>query len=46
MRLAAFGQEGVDAVLDILTRELQVAMRYAGTPSIETITRAHVVDAR
>jgi isopentenyl diphosphate isomerase/L-lactate dehydrogenase-like FMN-dependent dehydrogenase len=42
--LAAFGQEGVDAVLDILTRELQLAMRYAGTPTIATITRAHVVE--
>ena len=42
--LSAFGQEGVEAVLDILTRELQLAMRYAGTPSISTITRAHVVE--
>jgi len=43
--LAAFGQEGVDAVLDILTRELELAMRYAGTPTIAKITRAHVVEA-
>jgi isopentenyl diphosphate isomerase/L-lactate dehydrogenase-like FMN-dependent dehydrogenase len=42
--LAAFGQEGVEAVLDILTRELQLAMRYAGTPAISKITRAHVVE--
>ena len=42
--LAAFGQEGVDAVLDILTRELQLAMRYAGTTAIKNITRAHVVE--
>jgi 4-hydroxymandelate oxidase len=40
--LSAFGQEGVAAVLDILTRELQLAMRYAGTPKISDITPAHV----
>ena len=44
--LAAFGQEGVEAVLDILTRELQLAMRYAGTAAIPNITRAHVVERR
>ena len=44
--LAAFGQEGVEVVLDILTRELQLAMRYAGTPAIPNITRAHVVERR
>lgn len=41
--LAAFGQDGVRAVLDILTRELQMVMRQAGTPSISAITRRHVV---
>jgi 4-hydroxymandelate oxidase len=40
--LGAFGQEGVEAVLEILTRELHLAMRYAGTPSIKHITRAYV----
>ena len=44
--LAAFGQEGVEAVLDILTRELQLAMRYAGTAAVPNITRAHVVERR
>jgi isopentenyl diphosphate isomerase/L-lactate dehydrogenase-like FMN-dependent dehydrogenase len=44
--LAAFGQEGVEAVLDILQRELQLAMRYAGTPAVSDITRAHVVERR
>jgi isopentenyl diphosphate isomerase/L-lactate dehydrogenase-like FMN-dependent dehydrogenase len=29
--LSAFGQEGVEAALDILTRELTVAMRHART---------------
>jgi 4-hydroxymandelate oxidase len=42
--LAAFGQEGVEAVLDILSRELQLVMRQAGTTTIGAITRANVVD--
>jgi isopentenyl diphosphate isomerase/L-lactate dehydrogenase-like FMN-dependent dehydrogenase len=41
--LAAFGQQGVEAVLDILTRELSTIMRQAGTPTIASITRDHVV---
>ena len=41
--LASFGQEGVEAVLRILTRELHMVMRQAGTPSIAKITRRHVV---
>lgn len=44
--LAAFGQEGVETVLDILRRELELAMRYAGTPTIAHITRAHVIERR
>jgi (S)-2-hydroxy-acid oxidase len=35
--LAAFGQEGVEAVLDIYARELQAIMRQAGTPQIADI---------
>src|SRR4029077_9635501 len=42
--LAAFGQSGVDKVLDILRRELQIVMRQAGTTSVDKITRAYVVD--
>ena len=42
--LASFGQEGVEAVLDILRRELQIAMRQAGTTTVAKITREHVVD--
>jgi 4-hydroxymandelate oxidase len=42
--LSAFGQEGVEAVLDILQRELQLVMRQAGTTTIKQITRAHIVD--
>jgi isopentenyl diphosphate isomerase/L-lactate dehydrogenase-like FMN-dependent dehydrogenase len=38
--LTAFGQPGVEAVLDVLRRELVLAMRQAGTPNIGAITRA------
>ena len=41
--LAAFGQPGVEAVIDILNRELQQIMRQAGTPTLANITREHVV---
>ncbi len=41
--LAAFGQQGVETVLDILTRELELAMRYAGTTTVARITRDYVV---
>ncbi len=46
--LSAFGQEGVERVLDILNAELQLTMRECGTPSIRQITRAAVqsVDVR
>jgi 4-hydroxymandelate oxidase len=42
--LAAFGQEGVEAILDILARELELMMRYAGTSSVGNITRGHVIE--
>jgi isopentenyl diphosphate isomerase/L-lactate dehydrogenase-like FMN-dependent dehydrogenase len=41
--LAAFGQSGVEAVLDIYSRELRVIMRQAGTPTIAAINRDHIV---
>jgi isopentenyl diphosphate isomerase/L-lactate dehydrogenase-like FMN-dependent dehydrogenase len=41
--LAAFGQSGVEAVLDILRRELQTIMKQAGTASVEKITHSAVV---
>jgi (S)-2-hydroxy-acid oxidase len=41
--LAAFGQPGVEAVLEILRRELRTIMRQAGTPSVDKITRGAVV---
>jgi len=42
--LAAFGQPGVEAVLEILRRELRTAMRQAGTRRVAEITRDYVVD--
>ena len=42
--LGAFGQEGVEAVLDMLRRELQMVMRQTGTTSIAGITRTSLVD--
>jgi 4-hydroxymandelate oxidase len=43
--LAAFGQSGVEQVLDILNRELGHIMRQAGTPTLASITRDHVIAA-
>ena len=40
--LSAYGQQGVERVLDILRAELQMTMRQCGTPSIRQITRAAV----
>jgi isopentenyl diphosphate isomerase/L-lactate dehydrogenase-like FMN-dependent dehydrogenase len=40
--LASFGQEGVEAVLAILRRELELIMRQAGATSLAAITAAHV----
>jgi 4-hydroxymandelate oxidase len=41
--LAAFGQQGVEAVLTIFQREIEAMMRQAGTPSVAAITRSFVV---
>jgi (S)-2-hydroxy-acid oxidase len=40
--LAAFGQPGVEAVSDILTKELRTIMRQAGTPDLASITKDHL----
>jgi isopentenyl diphosphate isomerase/L-lactate dehydrogenase-like FMN-dependent dehydrogenase len=40
--LTAFGQEGVERVLEILRGELQRTMQQCGTPTIAQITRASV----
>ena len=42
--LAAFGQQGVEAVLDILRKELRTVMRQAGTVRLDAISRAYVID--
>jgi isopentenyl diphosphate isomerase/L-lactate dehydrogenase-like FMN-dependent dehydrogenase len=41
--LAAFGQPGVEAVLEMLRRELRTIMRQTGTTSVDKITRGYVV---
>ena len=38
--LGAFGQQGVERVLDILRAELQLTMRQCGTRAVKEITRA------
>jgi isopentenyl diphosphate isomerase/L-lactate dehydrogenase-like FMN-dependent dehydrogenase len=40
--LGAFGQEGVERVLEILRAELQLVMRQCGTPSVKRIRRDSV----
>jgi 4-hydroxymandelate oxidase len=42
--LAAFGQPGVEAVLEILRRELKTIMRQAGTTSTTGISRAYILE--
>jgi 4-hydroxymandelate oxidase len=44
--LAAFGQEGVEAVVDIYARELQAIMRQAGTPNVADIGPRAVLHRR
>ena len=42
--LAAFGQAGVETVMDILDSELRMVMRQAGTTTLAKITKAYVLD--
>jgi len=42
--LASFGQPGVEAVLDILRRELVMVMKQMGTTTIAAIDRSSVVE--
>jgi (S)-2-hydroxy-acid oxidase len=44
--LAAFGQSGIEAVIDILNRELNAIMRQAGTATLASITPQHLVRSR
>lgn len=41
--LASFGQPGVEAVLDILRRELELVMRQCGPTSLDEIDRQFVI---
>jgi isopentenyl diphosphate isomerase/L-lactate dehydrogenase-like FMN-dependent dehydrogenase len=40
--LGAFGQEGVEAVLALLRKELEVVMKQSGTPTLASITPRHI----
>jgi len=42
--LGAFGQPGVEKVLDILRSEFELIMRQAGTISVDRITSSYVTD--
>ena len=44
--LTAFGQDGVERVLDILRGELNLTMRQCGTPTLAQITRSSVATTR
>ncbi|MCZ6584483.1 MAG: alpha-hydroxy acid oxidase [Gammaproteobacteria bacterium] len=41
--LSAFGQDGVESVLDLLNRELEIMMQQAGTPNLGAISRNFLV---
>ena len=43
--LGAFGQAGVERVLDLLNRELRIAMVGSGTPTVESVGPDYVIDA-
>ncbi|MDG2251345.1 MAG: alpha-hydroxy acid oxidase [Gammaproteobacteria bacterium] len=43
--LGAFGQAGVERVLDLLNRELLITMQGSGTPTITSIGPDYVLDA-
>jgi isopentenyl diphosphate isomerase/L-lactate dehydrogenase-like FMN-dependent dehydrogenase len=42
--LGAFGQPGVERVLDLLNRELAICMRGSGTTSLAAIDTSYVQD--
>ncbi len=44
--LAAFGQQGVERVLEILDNELRLAMIGCGTPNVRDIGSASIIDKR
>lgn len=44
--LGAFGQPGVERVLDLLRAELELIMKQAGTPSLAKIDRSFLIDTK
>jgi 4-hydroxymandelate oxidase len=42
--LASFGQQGVETVLDILRRELQLIMRQSGVTGTQNISKNYIAD--
>lgn len=44
--LAAFGQAGVEKVLDLLTREFELMMKHVGATSLAKVNRSFIVDSR
>src|SRR5262245_44536342 len=44
--LSAFGQPGVEKVLQLLTREFELMMRHAGVTSLARLDRSFIVDTR
>ncbi|MEP6778634.1 MAG: alpha-hydroxy-acid oxidizing protein, partial [Gemmatimonadaceae bacterium] len=42
--LGAFGQEGVETVLELMRHEFEVTMKQMGTTSIAAITRNHITE--
>ncbi len=43
--LGAFGQAGVERVLDLLNRELLITMQGSGTPTVASISSDYILDA-
>jgi isopentenyl diphosphate isomerase/L-lactate dehydrogenase-like FMN-dependent dehydrogenase len=44
--LGAFGQAGVEKVLELLTREFELMMRHAGVTALDKLDRSFIVDTR
>jgi 4-hydroxymandelate oxidase len=42
--LGAFGQAGVERVIDLLNRELAICMRGSGTPTLASIDESFIID--
>ena len=43
--LSAFGQAGVERVIDMMRAELTMTMRQMGTPTMKSITKASIIRA-